>query len=279
MTELESLESERYAADTGGVSYISGEFLYGPAEVTTRFDRVANLENQRGWCVSVGTIDLSPGPNTILFGRDEFERIGLEPGQTAKIATRSLNTARGAFFYEHRQMSQLRLARPTKYGIGILRDALRDYGVGACQYVLSNVDDIPFPEARVGELAEALPERSAATRVLGLGNGYTPSGDDVLLGFIAAYTVYLGSFPESLVGVWDTARRTSTSLAATTMKFASEGVVSSRLREVLMHLSGSDEDLTEVVRRFVQEVGHSSGSDILLGVFLALRKILRRGDI
>lgn len=277
MTELELLQSESDAG-TRGVSYISGEFLYGPAEVTTRFERVANLENEQGWCVSVGTFDASPGPNMILFGRDEFARMGLEPGEAVEVTPSSVHTRRGRYFYERRAMASLSLDCPTERSYSALIEAVKEYGVGACQYLLHNVDDIPFPEVRVGELAAALPESDSAMRMLGLGNGYTPSGDDVLTGFIVTFVVFIGSIPEFLGGIWDIARTKTTSLAATTMKFASEGLMSSRLARVLGHLSGNNDDLSEAVRDFVQEVGHSSGSDIMLGVVLALHQIMARGN-
>lgn len=111
----------------------------------------------------------------------------------------------------------------------------------------------------------------AACALLGLGNGLTPSGDDVLCGMLYVLERSPAARWESVRCLKDMlhregARRTN-AISAAYLAAIAAGAEYERMRDVLIWLSGEGEDR---VHRLL-EVGSSSGSDMLLGMLLACR--------
>jgi hypothetical protein len=111
---------------------------------------------------------------------------------------------------------------------------------------------------------------SALLALVGLGEGLTPSGDDILTGlaFLAAQPgMLLGSrLPAIRRAIAQAADRT-TLLSATTMAAAADG----RGRQRFHDLAAAVRDgRPELGTPAVLAVGHSSGSDLLTGMSLAL---------
>ena len=103
-------------------------------------------------------------------------------------------------------------------------------------------------------------------RVLGLGSGLTPLGDDVVAGWAAASyalgTPVAGADP----------RGATTLLSATLVDCARRGEVLPELRELVRTLAGTPirEDAADRAARDLAAVGHTSGTGLLLGVYLRL---------
>ena len=111
---------------------------------------------------------------------------------------------------------------------------------------------------------------NAATGLIGLGPGLTPSGDDVLVGVEAALHA-LGSPSAGFLAlaVGDVEVRT-TALAATLLRHAAAGEFAERLHTLLAALLGSDdEQIAAAVDRAVAW-GATSGTDCLVGVLVGL---------
>lgn len=113
----------------------------------------------------------------------------------------------------------------------------------------------------------------AANGLLGLGEGLTPSGDDILTGLalIAAHETFaltdlIPALAASLLGA---AERT-TLLSAVTLQAAIRGRGRERLHDLITAIAAGDRDrLAHAVTR-TTEIGHTSGHDILTGIRLAL---------
>lgn len=134
---------------------------------------------------------------------------------------------------------------------------------------------------------------SAMLSLVGLGPGLTPSGDDLLCGFTAGLAVFLARrdrcpvlVPEIMRAALFGAIDATTSLSRTLLACASGclplsgriggPVVTEPLLGVLWSLGtpGGMRDLDALLR-----IGHSSGSDMLAGIWMAARVVLEGRDV
>lgn len=133
---------------------------------------------------------------------------------------------------------------------------------------------------RIGALATALQRRepadvtAAASRILGLGEGLTPSGDDVLTGlaFVAAQRgMVLGRDLGSLSATLDDGADGTTLLSRTTVRHALNARARQSLHDLVAALRDGDQAAFDDAAARILQIGHTSGADILTGVALALR--------
>ncbi|MFC6935363.1 DUF2877 domain-containing protein [Actinomadura yumaensis] len=130
-----------------------------------------------------------------------------------------------------------------------------------------------------GDLAGAV---EAAERIVGLGPGLTPSGDDILSGLLVSLRLVGGALREGGTAGWladwlgaavtaDAGTRT-TALAATLLHCANEGGAGAEVAAVLRCVAGH-ESSAPAVRRLLA-VGHTSGADLAWGVLAGCRATL-----
>jgi hypothetical protein len=134
--------------------------------------------------------------------------------------------------------------------------------------------------AAAGELGAAF---AAADRMVGLGPGLTPSGDDLLCGFLVtlhqlappgggtrAFAAALGRL------VATRAVRATTALSATLLGHAARGEAPAEVVDVLTALGqdGPGDRLTARALPRLLAVGHTSGRDLALGVAAACHVLL-----
>ncbi|MGH2442495.1 MAG: DUF2877 domain-containing protein, partial [Chloroflexota bacterium] len=141
---------------------------------------------------------------------------------------------------------------------------------------------------RVELLGAALSEdRPAAVprclRLVGLGAGLTPAGDDVLVGLLTGLSVLGTRFDlRSSLGMLETLRdqvlpvaaTRTTALSYTLLEYASGGVALQPLLDILCTL-GSGEHIEGL--DILPGIGHTSGCDMLAGVNLAAAAAVRWG--
>jgi hypothetical protein len=109
-----------------------------------------------------------------------------------------------------------------------------------------------------------------ATRLVGLGPGLTPSGDDVLVGIEAAlHALARPSAGFVALATGDADLRT-TALAATLLRHAGAGEFAERLHSLLAALLGSDDEAIPAAIDRAVAWGATSGTDCLLGVLIGL---------
>ncbi|WP_235017549.1 oxamate carbamoyltransferase subunit AllH family protein [Thermomonospora echinospora] len=130
-----------------------------------------------------------------------------------------------------------------------------------------------------GDLAGAV---EAAERIVGLGPGLTPSGDDVLAALLVALRALGGSVQHGRTALWladwlgaavtaDAETRTTT-LAATLLHCAADGQASAEVIAVLRGIAGL-EPLAPALRRLLA-AGHTSGADLAFGLLAGCRAVL-----
>lgn len=130
-----------------------------------------------------------------------------------------------------------------------------------------------------GDLAHAV---DAAERIVGLGPGLTPSGDDAMAGLLLALRLLGGAVPGGGRAVWladwlgaavtANAGDRTTSLAATLLHCAARGQASFEAAAVLRGIAGQD-PLVPAARRLLA-TGHTSGADLSWGLLLGCRAAL-----
>jgi hypothetical protein len=145
------------------------------------------------------------------------------------------------------------------------------------------------PPSLLARMSEAMRGLLGATRrydlavasslglMLGLGSGLTPSGDDILVGYLAGLwsTVhdtierirYVSSLGEAVVHL---SNRTN-AVSSTYLFHAAGGQVSSRLADLAaMICRGEDSDRILPVAESAMRVGHTSGMDAVTGLLVGL---------
>jgi hypothetical protein len=110
----------------------------------------------------------------------------------------------------------------------------------------------------------------AATRLIGLGTGLTPSGDDVLVGIEAALHALARPSAGFLVLATGGVEGRTTALAATLLRHAAAGEFAERLHVLLAALLGSDDETIPAAIDRAVAWGATSGTDCLLGVLIGL---------
>ncbi|NUW31031.1 DUF2877 domain-containing protein [Nonomuraea sp. SMC257] len=129
-----------------------------------------------------------------------------------------------------------------------------------------------------GRLLDVL---TAAERLVGLGPGLTPSGDDVLAGLMVTLRL-LGAATGAGRAVWLAdwlaatvtydARTRTTPLSATLLHCAALGQASPEVAAVLRALAGRGP--VEPALRRLHGLGHTSGSDLAQGIGIGVRSVL-----
>ena len=124
-----------------------------------------------------------------------------------------------------------------------------------------------------GDDGEAV--ETSAARLVGLGPGLTPSGDDLLAGLLVATDRVRGGIPTAVRRACIRAvERRTTDVAVARVRHAARGAIEEVQERVLASLLGAnDAGLVPAVERAARW-GHTSGVDTLVGLFLGLRLTL-----
>jgi hypothetical protein len=114
----------------------------------------------------------------------------------------------------------------------------------------------------------------AANDLVGLGSGLTPSGDDFLAGLVATLNAFgkTCEIKEVLMNALST--ELTTIISQTLFKAALNGWFSERVNVFLYALITShNAEQTDIQTKWraVQSIGHSSGTDTIAGIYVALK--------
>lgn len=117
----------------------------------------------------------------------------------------------------------------------------------------------------------------AAIRVLGLGNGLTPSGDDFLGGIFFAYAQahkprpdWLSNLPTLQANVRMACGASTNQISAALLASNMDGSSFGELHDMLDAFESNDSRFIAAAREALLAVGSSSGADMLAGLLLAL---------
>jgi hypothetical protein len=111
---------------------------------------------------------------------------------------------------------------------------------------------------------------AAATGLIGLGPGLTPSGDDALVGIEAALHALDSPVAGFLSLALDDVEDRTTALAATLLRHAAAGEFAERLHTLIRALVGPDDGSIAMALDRATAWGATSGTDSLVGVLIGL---------
>ncbi len=120
-----------------------------------------------------------------------------------------------------------------------------------------------------------------AEKIVGVGIGLTPSGDDFLSGVFAALyfynTTFKKGFPvDNLKSLAEIVGKRTSLFSATLMRAAAQGWVSDTISSWLVSLFQGESKRVKGLTREIVKIGHSSGADMLLGLVTALEAIYQK---
>ena len=157
--------------------------------------------------------------------------------------------------------------RASAAGFGaLLREDLSDDPVG----ILGVAHPILSELVVALETGDRTRAAEVAARLVGLGPGLTPSGDDVLVGIEAALHALARPSAGFLALAMGGVEERTTALAATLLRHAGAGEFAERLHTLLAALLGSDDEAIPATIDRALAWGATSGTDCLLGVLIGL---------
>lgn len=158
----------------------------------------------------------------------------------------------------------------------LLPEGMRELRAAVSERLHSPVRDVPVELcAQLGALRAALRRNDvtaalrASQRMIGLGPGLTPAGDDLLCGVLAGLTL-LGHHQASRIGagILALAPGRTTDLSLALLRHATQGQVNTELGSVIQALAGTGRLHDALSRLFA--VGHTSGIALGLGLSAAV---------
>jgi hypothetical protein len=243
--------------------------------------------------------DLDDGPCTIVVDAPDFLTLGIEPGAkavaasgTLRIADRIAVSIAGAAPWQmaatpracddHRLRESLQAAR------ALLEDHGRRGGMmeaPECSAVSRAITEMLRSSSNL--LVDALRRDDGPTalrhaaRLIGLGPGLTPSGDDFLVGLLAALRAGRTVSPAVrafCVDVAEMARVSTNPISYAAIRKAAQGEVRETIALLLLHLCGHTQGSLQPALDQVLAIGSSSGTDIAWGIMRGLESTLPDGE-
>jgi hypothetical protein len=149
----------------------------------------------------------------------------------------------------------------------------------------SVLDPHALPHSRIVEFVSdgVMPLRSpgtegqfldAALKIVGLGLGFTPSGDDTLGGFLATYNLFARTIDRApiILNARLLEERT-TWISAKLLDYMQHLILDEQLQRLIESANSGDQDALVIALETLLPRGHTSGIDIAVGAILGLSLI------
>ncbi len=293
-------------------------------EIHSVFERAVNIKTSSGQLVSVLSSAGLDGPNTLVVelprGND-FITMGLKTGMSARLGREGATFGEGVLCLrisgaqhwwprlaggdERLQATRLKrnLAALLKglpqgkdhKGLGMLMPMAVEMVAGrwtAVQHVrLNQLSRWALPGIRsllTGTLGhDQILLEKGLDQLLGLGTGFTPSGDDLLVGYLGTLKIIsrrvggpeLGNVLEVTGRHLRHNRNRTTFASGNLLLYACQGRISSSMLAVVRALLFGTHPQARSAARDLMQMGASSGSEVLLGILLALSLMLRLSEV
>jgi hypothetical protein len=271
------------------------------ARVHSVFARVINLELGDGRLLSLAHRDSDDAPDTVVVDIDSWARFGVACGTEAELSARRIELSPGPCIaldrvrpWHARLADYARDERRLRANLPLASEHLERHGTGLGIGSRSGADPGRVEAAMATAFRAAVDglfgalsrddEPLALAHVeglLGLGTGLTPSGDDVLLGLLAALNV-----PGSPRRAWrrigarvlDCAQERTHLVSAAALRHAANGRVRESIGS-LCHALMYEESagMLNALER-VMRIGSGSGTEIAFGVLAGFRLHLRHDE-
>ncbi len=269
--------------------------------VHSAFHRAVNIA-----CLCCGELhtlvtgDLDDGPNSLVVAADDFLAMGICQGDSVRAGGGSLAIA-GKATVNVTEAAIWRTPMPeTHCATGLLRRRLaeaeaaiwRNGTPGGFIEGMADTEVARLMTRMLHEGADGLAlalgrgdtdaALAHARRLLGLGPGLTPSGDDFLTGLLAARALCrrqsdLGSDGFAR-GVVQSAKSATNPIAYAAIAKAARGEVRERVARLIIALGSAPGEPLPPVLAQVLAIGSSSGTEIAFGVTRGLASLIDNGE-
>jgi hypothetical protein len=116
--------------------------------------------------------------------------------------------------------------------------------------------------------------RNAALKIVGLGSGFTPSGDDTLGGFLATYNSFAKTTEREPILLDSGLLEEKTSwISAKLLDYMQRLILDEQLHRMIRSATTGDQDALVIALETLLPRGHTSGIDIAVGAILGLSLI------
>lgn len=289
-------------------------------EIHSVFQNALNIKTSGGQLISILSRSRQDGPNTVVTdlprGMD-FITLGLRTGMPVRLGERQVDLGEGAvcLHMERAQRWWPRLAggldrldldrldrnlqnlremishMDDQPGLGRLLPRAQDMAAGRWEWLEEEgLEDLSRRAVRgIQHLLEGTLQRDerrlqkGLDDLLGLGTGLTPSGDDLLLGFLGTLRVVsrrvggpeLESLLETISPQIVQMRQKTTFVSGNLLSYACAGRLSATILAVIRALLFEDPALVRQKTSLLLQHGATSGAEILFGILLALSLLPR----
>jgi hypothetical protein len=237
----------------------------------SRFEHACNLVDDRGELITLALPAVGEGPFSLVIEAEAsfFER--LRPGQAIMCSAERLRGASWQIWLDPARVWEPRLARirPVTGLAPALASVLRPFqawpGSAPASPIASSTAKwlACYAAALQAALAARREVAAAAHRLVGLGPGLTPAGDDYLLGVMAG--LWLRDERELLPIIGGVAKHT-TLLSAAFLRAAAQGCFAAPWHALASAFERQDATALRVTSEGIARIGASSGQDALAGL-------------
>ncbi|HYG86752.1 MAG TPA: DUF2877 domain-containing protein [Azospirillum sp.] len=263
------------------------------------FDKAVNLQ-----CAASGDLytlmadGMDDGPNTLVVEVPNFQAIGVVAGDAA--ATDGALSIRGKVTVALTHAAEWRMAPPVPAcGHDTLRVRLTSARAHIERYG-SRGGMIPAPDGpAVSRVTSEMLQRAAtqllealehgdtaaalthARRLIGLGPGLTPSGDDFLVGLMAALSAagpLAPPYQDFCASVVLMSKANTNAISHAAIKMAAQGKVRDSVARLTSELLGKHQGQFRPALDDALRIGSSSGTDIAWGLVCGLEAALTTGE-
>ncbi|HEY0605737.1 MAG TPA: DUF2877 domain-containing protein [Herpetosiphonaceae bacterium] len=248
----------------------------GSGSVIAVHRRACTLRTDAGELITLAAPEPGNGPNAALVERRPWT-VGT---RFTPDGTSGLSFACGPAldWKEARRWSRADSAPttpPTIDNAGSLLAALRQTSIttGLLPVLLELPPTSPIQQAlahQAAPLLAALPDHEAAQRLIGLGPGATPSGDDLLAGLLL--TLHYANHPATELREIARNART-TELGRAVLRWAADGRAREHVLLLLRDLFSRSGSAALARLESVLHYGATSGADLVAGIALGLRVV------
>ena len=310
--------AQLHAINTVTIGTLAAQFLTRDGvigKIDGVFDRTANILTPDNELLTLARIDVSNSPVTIILNLPiDVDITSLDIRNEAEVFKSGSSVyVRGSGVIINLKGTTLwRTERPIKTKLTVKEifsnlSVAKSVGVTFGEYggiadILAHYDELvkdgavdgqelnPFSRyalPRIGALMKAVPDRNigaltvAVKGLIGLGHGLTPSGDDVLAGFMNSILQVAEAFGGDIAYAWEINQAIvsmvdgqTTFLSAKSLEYAARGESPELVYNLIAAIVAGTEEQVESAALALLEVGHFSGTDMLLGILLGIHVAL-----
>ncbi len=260
------------------------------------FARVVNVSLPDGTLLTLASREVDDAPDTLVVNLRSFDGTGVAVGVPVAAHDRVLAVGRNLAIRFAGASPWVPLLpwypahdAPLRRNLEALREHVAGIDAGPDRGVPPSSAVATAAAARLAQHATALGHalaradveaaRAEGEALVGLGQGLTPSGDDLLLGLFAVLNLPGGPcepFRDLGRQIVARAAHCTHAISLCALRAAAEGRVRARVVALLSALTSGERETTLGALRAVLAIGSTSGRDIVAGIVLGIEAQLHR---